>query len=369
MKSKKLKIFFIVGEVSGDTLGSKIINELKSKVIFTGVGGAQMESTGAFKSLFPINDMAVMGVFDVARNIRTLLRRINETVAAIEREKPDIILSIDSPGFAKGVIKKIKKLKIKQPKFYHVVAPQIWVWGNPDRGHKYAKMFDRLYAFFDFEVPYFSKHGLETIPVGHPIADGLVGRRKVKTDGKTITMSPGSRMGEVKNLLPIYRQVAERLPKYKFYIPVVETTEKYVREHTADWLVRPTIVPSNKRYDLYAKTDIAIAKSGTTSAELAMMHVPAIVVFSLGHFQRWVLRQVMRIKYFSWINILFNKYVYPELVGPSCNADNIVREVKKLTPAARKKMIDELKRADEMWLRAGASPAKLIARDIIKNNK
>ncbi|GHS98419.1 lipid-A-disaccharide synthase [Bacteroidia bacterium] len=403
--AKKLKIFIIAGEVSGDILGAKIMRalaQLQAKIEFSGVGGENMAAAG-LRSIFPISDLAVMGFFEVLARVRILTRRIRETSDAILKFQPDIVLTIDSPSFAKAVIKKIKLKErraqsadkkipslfaLRSSLFYHVVAPQVWAWGER-RAKKYAELFDRLYCFFDFEVLWFTKYGLETIPVGHPIADGLSAKRKEKREKRKeidVALIPGSRMGEVKKLLPVLRCAAEMMrcknPKvlYNFYIPVVETTEKYVREQTADWCSRPEIVPAPARYDLFRKIDLAIAASGTVTAELAILHVPAVVIYRMNPFTTMLARIFVKTKWASLVNILLRRTVYPELLGDPpllcigatgryVTTENIVREVSRIsTPAARAKMIAELSRADDMWTRQGKSAAKLIAESILKYN-
>ena len=181
MQNKKLTVFIIAGEVSGDVLGARIMAQMPN-VQFIGIGGENMIGAG-LKSLFPMSDLAVMGAIEVLAHAKTLTQRIKQTVTAIIDTKPDIVLTIDSPGFAKSVIKQIRKnpagrdLIANGLKFHHVVAPQVWAW-RPGRAKKYARTFDKLYAFFDFEIPYFTKYGLETVAVGHPIADAVLGRYK-----------------------------------------------------------------------------------------------------------------------------------------------------------------------------------------------
>ncbi|MBN1324745.1 MAG: lipid-A-disaccharide synthase [Alphaproteobacteria bacterium] len=377
MHNKKIKIFVIAGEVSGDVLGAKIMHEMPSAK-FIGIGGENMQAAG-LQPIFPISDLAVMGLFEVLAHARTLTGRINQTVDAIIKSSPDIVLSIDSPSFAKRVIKKVRKAQGKKNsiKFYHVVAPQVWAWGEK-RAKKFATIFDRLYCFFDFEVPYFTKYGLPTIPVGHPIADGLRPAAKSKDQRekrkKNITLIPGSRISEVKKLLPLLRETAECMchqnPNvwYNFYIPVVETTAEYIRKETADWCTKPELVPAPKRYDLYKKTDVAIAASGTISAELAIMHIPTIVVYKMNSLTMFLARYMVKIKWASLVNILLNKTVYPELLGNKATAENIITEIKKLSkPDVRKKMINDLTMADKMWHKSESKTAsRLIAEDINK---
>ena len=374
----KQTVFIIAGEVSGDVLGARIMTQMPD-ANFIGIGGENMQAAG-LRSLFPMGDLAVMGIIEVVAHARTLTRRIRETVNAILESKPDVVVSIDAPGFAKSVIKQIRKLPAGREliknglKFHHVVAPQVWAW-RPGRAKKYARTFDKLYAFFDFEVPYFTKHGLETIAVGHPISDGVIGKFdaiKNKVDEKIITLVPGSRMSEVKRLLPIMRDTVDMLSRngflgYKFVIPTVETTAEYVRNETAQWPVKPILVPSSQRYEIYSKTYIAIAASGTVSAELAMIHVPTIVVYKMNPITMWIGRHLIRVKWISLVNILLSRGVYPELLGSMANTECVLDAFGQLTiPSVREKMIAELKSADNLWHHQDGAPAALIA-DGIRN--
>lgn len=373
MQNKKLRIFIIAGEVSGDVLGARIMREMPDAE-FVGVGGENMISAG-LKSLFPMADLAVMGVVEVAAHAKTLTRRIRQTAQAIIEEKPDIVLTIDAPGFAKNVIKQVRKAVEGQKligdglRFHHVVAPQVWAW-RAGRAKKYARIFDKLYAFFDFEVPYFTKYGLDTVAVGHPISDSLLGKTKTtksKKSDKIITIVPGSRMSEVKRLMPIFHDVVHQLVAngysgYKFVIPTVETTVDYVKSCVSKWKVKPELVTSDKRYDVYSKTYIAIVASGTVSAELAMLHIPTIVVYKMNPITSWLIKQVIRVNWVSLVNILLNRGVYPEYLGKDATTENVLNEIQQLTiPSVREKMIKQLKSADNMWRRNEGTPAALIA--------
>ena len=372
MQNKKIKIFIIAGEVSGDVLGARIMREMND-VNFVGIGGENMTRAGLIP-LFPMSDLAVMGALEVLARARTLTRRINQTVQAIINERPDIVLTIDSPGFARAVVSRLRKSKSGQDliacgmRFHHVVAPQVWAW-RPERAKKYAKIFDKLYAFFDFEVPYFTKYGLDTVAVGHPISDGLIGKKTSVTSPKIITLVPGSRMSEVKRLMPVFRDFVNILSKagykYKYVIPTVETTRDYVAKCVQNWSTSVELVDSKKRYNLYTKTYIAVVASGTVSAELAMLHIPTIVVYRMNPITIWLARRVINIRWVSLVNILLNRGVYPELLGSVASSKNVVSEFKKLTsPTKRKKMIHDLSMADKLWRRGDGLPAQIIANDL-----
>ncbi len=369
MTIAKKKIFIIAGEVSGDVLGAKIMNEMPD-IEFVGIGGQHMQDCG-LQSIFPMSDLSVMGIIEVVVHAKTLTARIKQTVDAIISEKPDVVLTIDSPGFAKSVVSKVKKSgELKHTKFFHVVAPQVWAW-RPKRAKKYAELFDKLYAFFDFEIPYFTKYGLDTVAVGHPISDGLGKYKSNNTKEKIITLVPGSRMSEVKKLLPVFHKTVDMLVNcgyrdYKFVIPTVETTEKYVREHVKNWKTKPDLIDSKERYQLYADTYIAIVASGTVSAELAIMHIPTIVVYKMNFLTVLLAHLLLRVKWASLVNILMDKTVFPELLGRNANAAAITDCLQQLTlPHVRKEMLQELTMADEKWNRSKQKPATIIAKDIL----
>lgn len=375
MQSKKIRIFIIAGEVSGDVLGGKIMREMPD-VEFVGIGGENMISAG-LKPLFPMSDLAVMGIVEVVAHLKTLTQRIKQTANAIVDTKPDIVVTIDAPGFAKSVIKQVRKLSDGKKlisnglKFHHVVAPQVWAWRS-GRAKKYAKIFDKLYAFFDFEVPYFTKYGLDTLAVGHPVAVGLVGKKHPAKNEKIITLVPGSRMSEVKRLMPVFKEVVHQLvangyKNYKFVIPTVETTASFVENSVKNWVVKPELVSSDKRYDVYAKTYIAIVASGTVSAELAMLHIPTIVVYKMNPITIWIGHMLVHIKWVSLVNILLKRAVFPEFLGGDVTVENILNAFQQLTiPSIREKMISQLKTADNMWLRSDGAPAAMIADSLRK---
>lgn len=376
MQNKRPKIFIIAGEVSGDVLGARIMSEMPD-ADFIGIGGENMRSAG-LQPLFPMSDLAVMGVAEVVAHARTLTRRIRQTADEIIRAQPNIILTIDSPGFARSVIKRVRKsaagrkLIANGMQFHHVVAPQVWAWGAR-RAKKYARTFDKLYAFFEFERPYFTKYGLDTMAVGHPIADTLIGQktaRPASTSEKIISLIPGSRMSEVRRLLPLMRDVAEMMQScgylgYKFVIPTVETTADYIAAQVKDWNVDVQLAPASARYDVYRQTYIAIAASGTVSAELAMMHIPAIIVYKMNPITVWLVRRVIKIRWVSLVNILSNCGIYPEFLGPAATAENVVNAFCELAvPSVRKKMIDQLTAADALWRPGTGGAAHQIAQSV-----
>ena len=150
-------------------------------------------------------------------------------------------------------------------------------------------------------------------------------------------------------------------------IPTVETTDLYIKNNIKNWKIKPEIISAHQRYDLYANTYIAIVASGTVSAELAIMHIPAIVVYKMNPLTIALAHILLRIKWVSLVNILLNKMVYPELLGRNATPYNIMNCLQQLTlPSNRKQMINDLVSADTKWRHENQKPASLIATDILK---
>ncbi|MCQ2562352.1 MAG: lipid-A-disaccharide synthase [Alphaproteobacteria bacterium] len=375
MSIKNKKVFIIAGEVSGDVLGAKIIQK-STNIDFVGIGGENMINAG-LNSIFPMSDLAVMGIIEVALHAKTLTKRIKETVSAILHEKPDVVLTIDSPGFARAVIKSVrKKLETSnyKPLFYHVVAPQVWAW-RPKRAKKYADIFDKLYAFFDFEIPYFTKYDLNTVAIGHPIVDGVVQHIKenkvINKDINTITFAPGSRLSEIKKLLPLFKKVTDELalnyPKLNnIFIPIAsKSIEQYIKKHISRWKTKPSLIPANQRYDIYSQTDIAIAASGTVTVELALMQIPTIVVYKMNFITTLLIKSVILVKWVSLINILLNKTVFPELLGPKATSKNILDAfVKMKSLRYRKKIMTDLQKSKALFSANNKDGIQKIIQDI-----
>ncbi len=376
------RVFIVAGEVSGDVLGANIINAIKREfknVEFIGVGGENMIKNG-LKSIFPMRDIAVMGFIEVLKRAKLLTSRINETASKIVECHPDIVITIDAPGFAKRVVKNAKKAGYCGTAV-HVVAPAVWAW-RPSRAKSFAEIFDKLYCFFDFEVPFFTKYGLKTMSVGHPIIEGgiktasktrFLKKYKISNDATVVTFIPGSRKTEVEKLISDYKVVLDNLsrkiPHLVPVMPVVETMADMVESEIKNWKIKPLIIRgTNERYDAFAATDVALAASGTVSVELAILHIPAIIVYRMNGLTFWLAKQFVNLKWISLVNILSKKTIYPEIVQSDVNPGNLTNCILKLLKNKRisEKMINELHMADNFWSKPNKTPSTMISKDIYK---
>ncbi len=379
---KKYTVFLSAGEPSGDFLGGQLMKALKSQlgdqVTFVGLGGPLMTAEG-LSSLFPIEELSIMGLAEIIPHIRRIRRRIQETVKAIEAIHPDVVLTIDSPGFNFRVGKALKK-RIKSIPLVHYVAPSVWAW-RPGRARTVAQFLDHLLVLFPFEPPYFLKEGLPTTFVGHPVVEldlekyhdpAFRTRHDIAPSAPILTLLPGSRRGEIFRLLPVFQETVARLQqKYPALHVVIPTLPHLVDQIQKQFTLPATIVTTpSEKFAAYKESQAALAASGTVSLELAAAGVPMVIAYKINSLTHFLLRRLVKVKYACLVNILMDKEVVPERLQGECTPEKLATVLERLFEkgdvAARKKMITEMKRALTMLSAPlqGQSPSQCAAQRI-----
>ena len=353
MTSSEPLIFLIAGEPSGDSIGGRLMAALRARsggrVRFAGIGGPEMTG-GGLDSLFPMSELAVMGVVEILPRAPGLLRRMRETAAAIRALGPAAVVSIDAPAFCFGVWRRLGNAGIP---LIHYVAPTVWAW-RPGRARKYARTIDHLLALLPFEPPYFEREGLGCTFVGHPVlesgADTANGadfraRHRLGEAGPVLGILPGSRRGEVSRLMPHFGEavarLADRFPGLEVVIPAIPTLVPEIEAVSRRWPVRSLVTSGiETKFDAMAACDAAIAASGTVSLELAMAGVPTVIGYRLNPVTMALVRRMVRVKYVNLINLLLDRPAIPELLQGDCRADT-------LADAAAKLLASESERNDQ----------------------
>ena len=282
-------IYLVAGESSGDVLGGRLMAALAAArpgLRFAGVGGAEMAGQG-LESLFPMRDLALMGFLEVAPRLRQLTRRLAETEADIRRLRPDAVVTIDSPGFALRLLRRIAPLGIPRA---HYVAPQAWAWRERRVKH-FPGLWESLLCLLPFEPAFFARHGIAASFVGHPVlqsgaehGDGrrFRARHGIGADAPVLTVMPGSRRSEVGRMLPVFEaavaRVAARVNGLRPVVPVAAPVAATVLAATRGWAVPPVVVTETPdKLDAFAASAAALTKSGTSTLELALAGVPMLV--------------------------------------------------------------------------------------------
>ncbi|MCQ8279426.1 lipid-A-disaccharide synthase [Acetobacteraceae bacterium KSS8] len=340
-------IWIMAGEASGDVLGGRLmdaLHELRPDLRFRGIGGVRMTERG-LTSLFPMRELAVMGLVEILPRIRSLSRRLDEAVRDIERSRPDLVVTIDSPGFALRLLKRIAALGIPR---LHYVAPQVWAW-REHRVREFPGRWERLLCLLPFEPEFFRRHGLEARFVGHPVlqsgadtGDGARFRQEhgLPADAPVLVLMPGSRRSEVPRLLPVFRRTVallrERIPELQPVLVASPVVAQTVRRAVAGWPVAPIVVSEvAAKHDAFAAASApgggaALTKSGTSTLELALAGVPMAVTYRVNPLTATIARRLIRVPFVSMVNLLAKRALVPELLQGDCRPDRLAGTVELL---------------------------------------
>jgi lipid-A-disaccharide synthase len=345
-----MRVFVIAGEASGDRLGAALMAGLKSlkDVEFHGIGGPMMAEQG-LQSLFEMQELSLMGLVEVLPKYRHLKRRLKQTVEAVLKAKPDVLITIDSPGFCLRVAKQVKgKSDIRT---VHYVAPSVWAW-RPNRARSMAQYIVQVLALLPFEPAYMQAAGMRCDFVGHPIVaetpptGGQIAEFKDKYaigSSPVLLVLPGSRPGEIMRLGPIFgeaiKPVLEQYPDIRVVIPTTQSGTGLVKEVVEGWDMSPLILDPNKmKSDVYAieKASIfhlanwALAASGSVSLELAAAQTPMLIAYDMNPISRIILSKMLRVDTVTLVNLVSQTRAVPECIGKACRAEIITGKLLEL---------------------------------------
>jgi lipid-A-disaccharide synthase len=347
------RLFVIAGEPSGDRLGAELVKRLRirQRTVLSGVGGPELEGEG-LKSLFPMSDLSVMGLTDVLKRLPLLLWRARQTAQAILRQKPDLVVMIDSQVFCETVAGQVRRAGY-DGRILLYVAPSVWAW-KPERAPHLKPLYDEVLAILPFEPAVMKKlDGPETSYVGHPALD-YTSFRPAQPERGPLLLLPGSRAGELRRHLPLMEQVATAFRRHPrvtgFVLPTPRHTEPQVLEAITQWR-EPVFVTSTGegKRKAFAESLAAVAVSGTVTLELALSGIPMAITYvgDRGQTSRW---RRHKPRYVGLPNILFGNDLVPERLGGDPQPEALITDIELLLddPAAA-----ERQRAGFARIRAG----------------
>lgn len=394
-------IYLIVGEPSGDLLAARLMKALEDltggQVRFAGVGGPNMAARG-LKTLFPISELAIMGIVEALPHALNIYRRIKQTQAAILLDRPAVLVTIDAPSFTLQVA---RGLHGKGIPLVHYVAPQVWAW-KAWRAKHLAKYLDLLLVLLPFEPPYFEKYGLSTKFIGHPAVEGrgkssnvasessvpdssptnaeantgFRERHGIPEEARLVCVLPGSRKGEVTRLSKIFGEglarLAERIPGLHVVVPTVTNVASLVQEETAHWSVPVTVVEGiDEKHDAFEACEAALAASGTIAVELAVAGVPTLIGYRVNPVTAWLVSRIVKIKYVSLPNLLLDQPLLTELLQqhltPAAIASNLAALIED--QALRQNQLDGFAKVVALLTPLAESPSMVAARRILEQIK
>ncbi len=369
-----MKLFLIAGEPSGDRLGAALMAGLKSlstDMMFQGVGGPLMQAEG-LASLFPMEELTVMGIAEILPKFLPLKRRIRQAADAALASGAEALVTIDSPDFGLRVAALVKAAKPAM-RTIHYVAPSVWAW-RPGRAAKMARVIDHVLALLPFEPAYMTAAGMSCDFVGHPVvAEPLATRAEMALfsgEGPLLLALPGSRRGEVSRLAPVFGEVVARLrsrhPDLRVALPTVGGMAGLIKELTAGWAVQPQIIEDMPaKRGAFAAADVALAASGTVSLELAASGCPMVIAYDMHPLTLWLMRRAALIDTVTLVNLVSETRVVPEFIGPDCLAA-------KIAPALEALLEDPGAQATAMALtmerlgKGGEPPGIRAARSVLR---
>lgn len=330
-----LKIGVIAGEISGDLLGASLMKGIKQTgrpVAFTGVGGEAMQAEG-LASLFPMQEIAVMGVSAVIQTLPLLLRRIKQTAQHFIDTPVDVLVIIDAPDFTHRVAKRVRQAHPKQ-KIIDYVCPSVWAW-RPKRALTMAKTMDHVLALLPFEPNAMkSLGGPPTTYVGHPLLSTPEKWQPTNEDAAArdstepvLLLMPGSRRSEVERLMPIFGDVVGRLavafPNLKPILPAVPHVRERIDAHLASWPILPHVVTGEEaKWQAIRQARAALAASGTVTLELALAGVPMVIAYKVN-FLEYQLRHLIKVANVGLPNLILQTQAFPECLQHACTSDNL----------------------------------------------
>jgi len=369
-------VYLAVGEESGDALGAELVTAIRAispSARFAGLAGTRMQALG-LESLFDIHDIAVMGLAAVVARLPTLLSRISRTAADILRQKPDVVVLIDTPEFSQRVARRVRAANPDIP-IVKYVCPSVWGW-RPGRARVLARYVDHVLALLPFEPALLAElGGPPATYVGHPVARrigalGPVSRRRPAAEPVLLVL-PGSRRSVVRTLMPDIRRTLEifhsRGNRARVLLPTIERLAGEIGDLAADWPVRPEIVTGEaEKENAFRIADAALAASGTVLLELALYRVPMVSIYRLD----WLMHRVRHL-ITGWSaalpNLIADDAVVPERIGDMVRPGWIARALEGLLREgpARNAQLDGFERM-ALAMATTEAPGTIAARKVLE---
>lgn len=377
-----MRYFLIAGEASGDQLGASLmagLRQLDPQAEFMGVGGPAMAPLG-LSSLFPMDELSIMGIMEILPKYRHLKRRIAQTAQAVIDAAPDVLITIDSPDFGLRVVRQVRE-QMPELRTVHYVAPSVWAW-RPGRALKMAQVIDHVLAILPFEPPLMRAAGMTCDFVGHPVATSNVAGPDqaqlfrnaygIAPDAPVVLCLPGSRRGEVTRLGPRFDEalmrLRDRVPEIRVVLPTVPGVAGMIRDMTHRWPTAPIVIeePDEKRA-AFAAADLALAASGTVSLELAANQIPMVIGYDMAPLSRMIVGWLLRTDTVTLVNLVSDTRTVPEFLGRQCQPGPLATALQQAleNPDLRGAQLDAMSVTMDRLGKGGEAPGLRAARSVL----
>jgi lipid-A-disaccharide synthase len=348
---RPIHIGIVVGEVSGDILGSGLMSEILKRhpnATFSGIGGPLMLEQG-FETLFPMERLSVMGLFEVLGRIFELIGIRRALKCHFVEKRPDVFIGIDAPDFNIGLELQLRQAGIKTA---HYVSPSVWAW-RQKRVFKIARAVDLMLTLFPFEAKFYKQHRVSVRFVGHPLADLIPissDRSKARANlglaeaGPIVAILPGSRAGEISRIAESFFGAAEQIknksPNVRFVIPCVNANRRaQVLEILERFPALEVELIDGRSREVMAASNVVLLASGTATLECMLMKRPMVVAYRLNKLTYWVMQRLIKTPYVALPNLLAGKELVPELLQDDATVSNISAAVLERLPVSMEKSL------------------------------
>lgn len=327
-----MKYYVITGEASGDLHGANLIHHIfsvDSSAQIRAWGGNRMQNEGA-TIVKSIDEMSFMGFWEVATSLNKILKLLSLCKKDLKSFNPDVVILIDYPGFNLRIAKYAKSIGLK---VVYYISPQVWAW-HRSRVYDIKKYVDVMIPILPFEKDFYRQYDVNVEYYGHPLVDEIEKHRRTenKEFRDSIAVLPGSRRSEIERMLPIFADVARKMPTQNFTVAAmsnigIEYYNKILQNH----------IPDNMNfaidctYDILSNAKAGIITSGTATLETAIFGLPQVVCYKTNPITYKIARYVAKIKYISLVNLILDKPLLTELIQHDCNSCRIVEELRKIT--------------------------------------
>jgi lipid-A-disaccharide synthase len=373
-------IYLVAAEESGDALGASLARALQiregGRLALSGVGGRAMTAAGVH-TLFPIDELSIFGLTAIPRRLPLILRRIRETADAIIAARPDALVIIDSPDFTHRVARRVRRYAPTIP-ILDYVSPSVWAW-RPGRARAMRSYIDCVLAILPFEPDVYVKlEGPRCVYVGHPLIEHIAELRPKADDAKRrladpplVLVLPGSRAGEIRRLLPVFKdtigRVVERFGPLELVLPTIRDRLEQVRAGISGWPIKPrVIVDPAEKWAAFRSARAALAASGTVTLELAIAGVPSAAAYRVSLIEELVARLMglhRRLSTVILANLVIGEKVIPEFLQRECSAERLADALVPLLSDSpeRTRQVEAFSRIDALMRVESAPSAKAAA--------
>jgi lipid-A-disaccharide synthase len=374
------KIFLIATEESGDRLGSSLMKVLRQRlggaVRFEGVGGQSMAREG-LASLFPIEELSIMGLAAVVKQLPKILRLIRETATAVTEASPDILVIIDSPDFTLRVARRVRARDPSIP-IIDYVSPSVWAW-RPGRARAMVRYVDHVLGLLPFEPEAYRRlRGPPCSYVGHPLIEqigqlrpGADEQRRRDAQPPVLLVLPGSRRSEINHHVAVFGETLGLLHAqdvaFELILPTMPHLQDAVAQAVESWPVQPRVVLGDKeKRAAFRIAHAAFVKSGTATLELAIAGVPMVAAYKVGAVEAAIMRRAIRTSSVILANLVIGENVVPEFIQEDCAPDKLLpalREILTDSPV-RRRQLEAFAKLDAI-MSTGEQPPSVRAADIV----